>query len=230
MLRFHFSLPRLAARLPWAVVTAAFLLGCTTGQRVSVTTDYDKSTDFSRYHTFDWYQTTPVAPRPSAGAEARAASHTVQATGATTASSPAAASPYDSFADRRIRAALEAQLPAKGLTHITRRPDLKIAYDITVKQEQQPDPGYAFAPGFGYGYSSWYGYRYNYGFNRFGPGAYPPVSTYNVGTVVVDFVDAKANELVWRGVGESVVDPGAVSEEAIAEIIRGILAKYPPQK
>ncbi|MBC7449089.1 MAG: DUF4136 domain-containing protein, partial [Hymenobacteraceae bacterium] len=178
----------------------------------------------------DWYQAAPVAPRPSVGAEAHAADHTVQATGATTASTPAAGATYDTFAGPRIRGALGGQLPAKGLTRSTRRPDLKIAYDITVKQEQQADPGYAFAPGFGYGYSSWYGYRYNYGFNRFGPGAYPPVSTYNVGTVVVDFVDAKANELVWRGVGESVVDPGAVSEEAIAEIIKGILAKYPPQE
>lgn len=182
----------------------ATLAGCTTTQRVSVSTDYDKGTDFSRYHTYAWYQAEPTGQRPTPT--------------------------YDTFADRRIRVALEAQLPAKGVTRATARPDLKIAYDVSVKTEQQADPTYALAPGFGYGYSYWYGYRYNYGFNRFGPGTYQPINTYNVGTVVIDFVDAKDNELVWRGVGESVVDPGAVSEEAINEIVKGILAKYPPQK
>jgi Domain of unknown function (DUF4136) len=178
------------------------LAACSTTQRVSVTTDYDKATNFQPYRTYDWFQDQPTGERDKTGT-------------------------YDTFADRRLRTALEAELTRKGLTRTATNPDLKIAYDITVKTEQRADPNYAFAPGFGYGYSYWYGYRYNYGFNRFGPGF--NTTQYRVGTVLVDFVDAKANELIWRGVGESVVDPGAVSEAAIQEIVAGILAKYPPE-
>lgn len=192
----------LSLRTAFAVVLIQGLTACATSQRVNVSTDYDKATNFQQYHTYDWYQERPPNDRDGTAT-------------------------YDSFADRRLRTALEAQLPAKGFTRNTRNPDLRIAYDITVKTQQQADPAYAFAPGFGYGYSYWYGYRYNYGFNRFGP-SYQPITQYQVGTVVVDFVDAKDNELVWRGVGESVVDPGSVSEESIREIVTGILAKYPP--
>lgn len=197
------SFTRLLIRRAAAVlVIAQWLTACASSQRVSVSTDYDKSTNFQQYHTYDWYQERPPNDRDG------------NAT-------------YDTFADRRLREALEAQLPAKGFTRATAKPDIRIAYDITVKTQQQVDPAYAFAPGFGYGYSYWYGYRYNYGFNRFGPGS-QPITQYQVGTVVVDFVDAKDNELVWRGVGESVVDPGSVSEESIREIVVGIMAKYPP--
>lgn len=193
-------------RLLWLLITP-FLIGlsaCTTTQRVSVSTDYDKSTNFQQYRTYDWFQDQPTGERDKTGT-------------------------YDTFADRRLRTALEAELTRKGFTRTATNPDLKIAYDITVKTEQRADPTTAFAPGFGYGYSYWYGYRYNYGFNRFGPG-YFNTTQYRVGTILIDFVDAKANELIWRGVGESVVDPGAVSEAAIQEIVAGILAKYPPAK
>lgn len=209
-------------------LTAALLGACTTTQPVSVSTDYDKNTNFGAYRTYDWYPMEPATTRGTAEA-ATPGGTTAPATGAPATATPAAAT-YDTFADRRIRAALDAQLPAKGLTRATAgKADLRIAYDISVKAEQRADPTTAFAPGFGYGYSYWYGYRYNYGFNRFGPGAYQPINTYNVGTVVVDFVDANANELVWRGVGESVVDPGSVTEESINKIVAGILAKYPPK-
>ena len=200
----HF-LSSLLRRAVAPVLAAAALVACSTAQPVSVSTDYDKATSFASYRTYDWYQAEPTGERP------------------------AAAGTYDTFADRRIRAALERNLAAKGLTRATTAPDLKVAYDITIKPEERPDPTYAFAPGFGYGYSYWYGYRYNYGFNRFGPGAVN-TTQYNVGTVIIDLVDAKANELLWRGVGESVVDPGAVTETAINEIVDGILAKYPPKK
>ncbi len=191
-------------RLFFAVSAAIGLTACATTQRVTVATDYDKATDFTKYRTYDWYQEQPAGQRDGAQT-------------------------YDSFADRRLRDALTTALTTKGLTRSTTRPDIKVAYDIKVKTEARADP-YAttYAPGFGYGYSYWYGYRYNYGFNRFAPNYFNTVE-YRVGTVIVDFVDAKENELLWRGVGESVVDPGAVSEEAIREIVAGILAKYPPK-
>ena len=197
-------MPLFPALRPLSTLAATLVLAaCATTPRVAVTTDYDKATNFQLYRSYDWYQEQPTGERAKTGT-------------------------YDTFADRRIRAALATGLTAKGFTRSTTSPDVKIAYDITVKTEERADPATAFAPGFGYGYSYWYGYRYNYGFNRFGPG-YATTTQYRVGTIIVDFVDAKANELIWRGVGESAVDPGAVSEQAIGEIVTGILAKYPPE-
>jgi hypothetical protein len=114
--------------------------------------------------------------------------------------------------NKRIEAAIEQELVAKGLQRqVAGRPDLLVAYHTNVKDKIDVDT---------------YGYRYG----RYGRrvGTYTTVQKYQQGTVVVDLVDAKERELVWRGwakgeAGES------VSKEKIDDTVAKILAKYPPQ-
>jgi hypothetical protein len=56
------------------------------------------------------------------------------------------------------------------------------------------------------------------------------VYQYQEGTLVIDIVDRKANELVWRGTAAGVVsdNPGQ-DEQKVAEVVGAVLAKYPPQ-
>lgn len=176
-----------------------FLSGCAKVP-VDVSTDYDRSANFSRYTTFKWFQDTPAARRD------------------TTRS-------YDTFLDKRMRSAVEGHLTAKGLRPVTSNPELLVAYDVKVVTRQEVRQDYTYAPGW-YGYGYWYGYRYNYGYSRFGSPMY--IDQYQDGTVIIDLIDAKDNELIWRGFGQMEVGSANVSEAEVNRIVTKILENYPP--
>src|SRR5688572_30561564 len=133
--------------------------GCATTLPVEVSTDYDRTANFSQYRTFKWFQDKPTAGRDSVYK-------------------------YNTFLDQRIRTAVESQLARKGINKTEGAADLLIAYDVKVITRQEARPDYAFAPGFGYGYSYWYGYRYNYGYSRFG-GRPMVIDQYKDGTIII---------------------------------------------
>jgi hypothetical protein len=57
------------------------------------------------------------------------------------------------------------------------------------------------------------------------------VSYYEEGTLVIDFVDSKKKELVWRGLGTKVIQQYSDPDErmeAIRHVVEKILAQYPP--
>jgi len=59
------------------------------------------------------------------------------------------------------------------------------------------------------------------------------VSYYDEGTVVLDIIDPKTRNLVWRGSAQSRVDDGDTPEERDArvnEAYRRILERFPPGK
>jgi len=185
-----------------ALLLAFFLTGCVATTPVEVSTDYDRNVNFSEYRTFKWFQ-----DKPTAGIDS--------------------ANKYNTFLDQRIRNAVEAQLIQKGFTKTESNPNILIAYDVKVINRQSVRPDYAYAPGFGYGYSYWYGYRYNYGYNRFG-GRPMMIEEYKDGTIIIDLVDAKDNQLIWRGWGQMEVDEANISEAEVNKIVTNILSKYPP--
>lgn len=185
---------------PILVLLALLWQGCTTTP-VSVSTDYDRNASFARYTTFKWYQDKPMAGRDTTRT-------------------------YDTFLDRRIRGAVEANLARKGFRLVNANPDVLVAYDVKVETKQEARPDYTFAPGFGYGYGYWYGYRYDYGYSRFNRPML--INEYQDGAIIIDLVDARDNELVWRGWGQMEVASPNVSEAEINKIVGQILEKYPP--
>ena len=73
--------------------------------------------------------------------------------------------------------------------------------------------------GYGWGWNPWY-----YG------GYGSTVSSSTEGSLYIDLIDTKTNELVWQGVGTAtlVTHDMEKKEERIREIVREILAVYPP--
>ncbi len=178
------------------------MAGC--APTVSVTTDYDRSANFSQFQTFGFYQESTMEPRD-------------------------ASVNFDPALDEYLRNAIRQTLTQQGLRSESTNPDLKVAYDVAVDTEVAVNTNYVYPNGFGYGYGYWYGYRYDYGINRF-PATYRTINQYKEGTVVVDLIDPDTNELVWRGVGEGAVDmTGGISQERINTIVSEILEKYPPR-
>ena len=189
--------PRFLAR-PFALAAVAFALllgtsGCTTASRVGVTNDFDHAVNFRAYKTWAWY---PQQPRDAESGPAKG---------------------YESFLDKRMRAAVASEMAQKGLTEATAAPDIYIAYSARVEDKQQVSQNYN---GLGYPYG---GYGYGYGRN------YSPVTQYKAGTVVIDIIDARRKELAWRGTGQAQVNQNTIDEVETHRIVNGILSTYPPQ-
>lgn len=186
---------------PAALAATGLLLllgpsGCSPAARVGVTNDFDHAVNFRAFKTWAWY---PQQPKDAEGGPAKG---------------------YESFLDKRMRAAVSVEMAAKGLTEVamTASPDIYVAYSARVEDKQQVSPYYN-----GMGYP--YGYGYGYGGYR----GYSPVTQYKAGTVVIDIVDARRKELAWRGTGQAQVNQNTIDEVETHRIVNGILSTYPPQ-
>jgi hypothetical protein len=186
----------LARPIGLVAAALALLLGpsaCTPAARVGVTNDFDHAVNFRAFKTWAWY---PQQPRDAEGGPAKG---------------------YESFLDKRMRAAVAAEMTAKGLTEVTTAPDIYVAYSARVEDKQQVSP-----------YYNGLGYPYGYGYGYYGRG-YSPVTQYKAGTVVIDIIDARRKELAWRGTGQAQVDQNTIDEAETHRIVNGILSTYPPQ-
>lgn len=200
---FKQNLKQTTKRIRLLLLPLCILLISGCAPSVEVTTDYDQSANFSHYQTFSFYQDQPPEPRE-------------------------ASANFTTSLDQYLRNAIRQSLTDQGLRFDTANPDLRVAYDVAVNTETEPDPDRSNAPGFDAGSSHWRGYHYDYGFNRF-PITYRKISQYKEGTVMVDLIDPDTNELVWRGVGEAAIDmTGGIDQEKIDKIVSNILKKYPP--
>jgi ABC-type glycerol-3-phosphate transport system substrate-binding protein len=128
----------------------------------------------------------------------------------------------DDLTDGRIRAAVEAALPIRGLRKADAgaSPDLRVAYHARVEQRIEAVPAPATTIGYGW---------------RAGYVAYDAqqLSTYDEGTLIIDLVGADSEDLVWRGTATAIVGDGGTPEEReerIREAVEKLLERYPPGK
>ncbi len=114
---------------------------------------------------------------------------------------------------RRIRDAVTGGLEAKGL-RLSSNPDFLIAMHGATKEKLDiQDWGYSSSR------AAYWGQRDI------------TIQQYTEGTLILDFVDAKSKQMIWRGVASGAVDPGASPEKRTKRINEGVaklLAKFPP--
>jgi len=117
---------------------------------------------------------------------------------------------------RRILRAIESELSVKGMSK-AETPDLLVS--IFTKERERVN---VYNNNFGYGWG-WNPYWYGGYYGR-------SVSRTTEGTLYIDLIDAKTNNLVWQGIGtSSLVTNNVEKKEArIREIVREIMIKYPP--
>lgn len=129
--------------------------------------------------TYAWYQEMPVAP-------------------------VAYEKDYTANLNQYIRKAVEEELQQKGFTKTASgNPDVLVAYDVSVSVPVEKDIPANYAEGFGYSYAYMSGYRYSYGHEAL-PG-YRAVDLYKNGTLIIDLINPKTNELIWRGWTEGAI-------------------------
>jgi hypothetical protein len=121
------------------------------------------------------------------------------------------------FMDKRIRNAVNGQLVLKGLKQSS-NPDFLIAYHIGVKDKIDVQTwGYTYA-----GRGRYWGRG----------GTYVDVQQYKQGTLVLDFINAKSKELIWRGIATGALpdNPNPENiENKINDVAEKVLEKFPPK-
>jgi hypothetical protein len=183
------------------LITAA---GCGGAPGPDIKTDYDTKADFSKYKTYAFQSGRIILPENIPDTN-------------------------NTLIDNRIRNAVAAQMEAKGIKQDPTNPDLVVTYVAGAKNKQEverqiaapPPPGWAaggwYQPGY-YGPGGWWDPGYNAYFTR----------KYTEGTLIVDLVDPKAKELVWRAyvTGEVTKIP---DDRAVNKLFARIFAQYPPK-
>lgn len=113
----------------------------------------------------------------------------------------------NSLVDKRIRRAVENELQAKGYRMIdSGKADALLAYHVSVKNKVDVNS---------------YGYRY---WRR-----RVHVHRYKEGSLILDVVDPRMKQLVWRGGASGIAgDIRQASQEEVNEAVQKVLKKFPP--
>jgi hypothetical protein len=115
----------------------------------------------------------------------------------------------------RIEQAVDSQLMTKGLQQVNSNADLHVIYHIGAKSERNID----YFPSFGYRRWGWWG-------------GSTYVNRYIKGSVVIDLVDARTNQLVWRAfltdTGSHLAD--VQTNKAVAKMVSKAFKSFPPKE
>jgi len=156
--------------------------------------------DFDRNAKFDEYKTYAWAPEPN------------------TVSLPAPV-------DQAIHTAVDKGLADRGYTKAQgKAPDFYVVYHVT--SVQATDTRHYTDWGLGTAYRSGYGFYLGWPGN---PTTYAVLDQDKIGALILDFVEVRRQQLVWRGVASSVI--GDKTEQSAAnadQAVKFLLSKFPP--
>lgn len=135
------------------------------------------------------------------------------------------------IAQDRIKQAIAGELAKRGLRQVESSPDIFVTTHTFVDEAERTV--YNTYPGAGYAYPYAVGYRgaylpINYGY-WYTPTYYqaPHTEQYTEGTLIIDFIDRRTNNLVWRGsMADPVDDPARLGSD-FSKSAKEILDKFP---
>lgn len=172
---------------------------------VSVSTDFDPESDFAKFKTFQWN----MSKKPIVNKDPRIG---------------------NDLMDLRIRSSIDNQLATQGFVKQELESDFSVIYHVTTEDKielHNYNTHGGYAPGWGWG--SGFGYRgmaYGAGY------AETVVKEYKSGTLIIDIIDQKTSQLIWRGMGSKRI-PSTTNPEKLDElvnlVVKSILKNFPPQ-
>jgi hypothetical protein len=124
----------------------------------------------------------------------------------------------NTLVEKRVKAAVERELAAKGMRRTSDSPQVVVALHSITRDRLDATSWPTWGPG-------WHG--------RWGHwGGYPSVTVFQwtEGTLVVDLVDTRTNDLVWRGTVTEALDEKSGSAESVDEAVRKLFEAFPPDR
>ncbi|RYU90742.1 DUF4136 domain-containing protein [Mucilaginibacter terrigena] len=136
--------------------------------------------------------------------------------------------PLDEIGSGKVQEATRQALVNKGLRLENQNPDLLVRYLTVTGRGTKTEfysPYYSgFYGGWGYG---WYRPYYGYGWGGpFGYGYGPTFAQkvhYKEGTIIIDLIDSKTQEVVWRGYGVGELRNPKQTMNDIPKVVEGIM-------
>jgi len=185
------------------IVAVTSIILFTACSSLKVTVDYDKSVDFSKYKTFEFY----------GWAE----------------QSEEILSPFDK---KRIETAFENEMNQRGLEYVESGADLILTLYIQTEEKTEVQATTTTTGGYGYGGYYGYGPRYGWG-PGYGYGQTTTTYdeyNYLMGTLIIDIYDAAEEQLVFESAGTKQFHPNQDSttkEKIIKQVADQMMYKYP---
>lgn len=123
---------------------------------------------------------------------------------------------HDPLVQGRVEAAIEVELGVKGHVRSTDSPDFFVAYFVTVREQSTSTTINEYYAGTPYQGQEW---------------TYTLSQSWEEGALVMDFIDAEEQRIVWRGSAEAEVKPNLKPEkrnELLRKAVRKMLEHFPP--
>ncbi|MCM3873111.1 MAG: DUF4136 domain-containing protein [Pyrinomonadaceae bacterium] len=178
------------------MAAAVLLLWCVPASAQDVKYNFVAGTDFSKYKTYKWVRV-PNAQYPN------------------------------QIVDGQIMQSIDKQLALKGLSKTeSDNPDLYVAYQAAVSQEQQWN-SYSTDMGGGWGYGRWGGWGGGMGSSS----TTTTSKTINIGTLNLDIYDVAAKNQIWRGAASKTLGSGKDPQKVQKNLDKAtakLLKNYPP--
>lgn len=117
----------------------------------------------------------------------------------------------DPLISRRIANAVQVHLEERGFVKDAADPDFRVAFYTNVQDRIDVTTwGYTTSPRHWHGSSN------------------VTVTQYQVGTLFIDIIDARQNELIWRGWGSGTLGSSTREAHVLQDAVDRILKRYPP--
>ena len=187
----------------FSMVALLMLAGCSS---YSIVSDYDNTIPFGSYKTYRW-----------SGEGGSKISDDILA--------------KNPLIYKHIKSSVDRELAAKGFVMKQSGPaDFTVSVHAGIRERVAVGPptvGFAYRSGYyrgrhGGGYTAFY-------YDPYGP--YPRLTYYEEGTLIIDVIDTKADDIAWRGVARGILkdyDSSAEMRREIDEIVTKILIQFPP--
>jgi hypothetical protein len=121
----------------------------------------------------------------------------------------------ETFTQKRIEDGITQALTSKGWTVATSNPDILVYSHVVLSQEKQWN---ATSMG-GFGYRGWGG---------MGGMATATQTNIPIGTIIVDLVNPKTHEMIWRGTASDQVSGTGADRGQVQQAMQAIFKNFPP--
>jgi len=166
-----------------------------------VTSDYDKTVDFTKYKTFSfegWQDNSDQL--------------------------------INDLDKKRILDSFGEEFRSRNLTYVEQGGDMVITLYLVINQKSSTTAYTNFNGGMGYGGGWGYGYGRGWGVGM-GMGSATTTyseNVYNVGTFVVDAYDGESKKLVWQGIStKTIKDNPKKRDKSIPKGVQKLMKKFP---
>jgi hypothetical protein len=183
------------------ILLGALVIAVSTAFAHKIRVDFDHDTHFSCYKTYRW-----VEPAYSGPEQVQFPNQLMQ---------------------ERVTVFIDEALAARGLKRVTKGGDLLISYRINVTEQPVLSTFYSGAgPGWASGWGSGWGWGWGWGSGV----ATTTLQTYYEGTLVINMMDPKDNQLVFQGTStQAVSSRPQKNTKKLAKAVNEVFERFPPR-